>query len=90
MKESTTDSTITPATHTMLIGLVGSKNCTLVNKPGEAIEWLASPPIPATAPQIKPLIRLAISGRFNLTATPYSAGSEMPATIADAAAANAV
>ena len=54
------------------------------------MEWLASPAIPATAPQIKPLIRLAISGRFRRIATPYSAGSEIPAMMAEAAAANAV
>ncbi|MNV87900.1 hypothetical protein D3C71_1820600 [compost metagenome] len=61
-----------------------------MNRPGEAIEWLANPPMPATAPQIKPLIRLAINGRLSRTATPYSAGSEMPATMAEAAAAKAV
>ena len=88
--DSTTDSAITPNTQTMVIGLAGSKNCTLVNSPGAAIEWLASPAMPATAPQIKPLIKLAISGRFRRTATPYSAGSEIPARIADAAAASAV
>ena len=59
-------------------------------RPGAAIEWLASPAIPATAPQIKPLIRLAISGRFRRIATPYNAGSEIPAIMADAAAASAV
>ncbi len=70
MNDSTTESTITATTQTIDKGLDGSKNCTLVNNPGEAIEWLASPPIPATAPQIKPLIRLAINGRFRRTATP--------------------
>ena len=81
---------MTPNTQTMVIGFAGSKNCTLVNNPGAAIEWLESPAMPATAPQIKPLIRLAISGRFSRTATPYSAGSEIPAMMAEAAAANAV
>ena len=58
INDSTTASAMTANTQTMLIGFAGSKNCTLVNNPGAAIEWLASPAIPATAPQIKPLIRL--------------------------------
>ncbi len=73
MNDSTTESTITATTQTIDRGLVGSKNWTLVNKPGEAIEWLARPPMPATAPQMNPLIKLAIKGRFNRTATPYRA-----------------
>ncbi|MNJ29034.1 hypothetical protein D3C77_235920 [compost metagenome] len=52
------------------MGLAGSKNCTLVKRPGAAMEWLASPAMPATAPQMKPLMRLAMRGRFNRRATP--------------------
>ena len=69
-KESTTESAITANTQAMLMGLAGSKNCTLVKSPGAAMEWLASPAMPATAPQMKPLMRLAMRGRFNRRATP--------------------
>ncbi|CFO27769.1 Uncharacterised protein [Staphylococcus aureus] len=65
-------------------------NCTLVNRPGEAIERLARPARPATAPATNPVIIDAIIGRFNRMATPYNAGSVMPAIIADEAAANDV
>ncbi|MNG42251.1 hypothetical protein D3C84_1320250 [compost metagenome] len=61
---------MTPNTQAMLMGLAGSKNWTLVKRPGAAMEWLASPAMPATAPQMKPLIRLAMSGRFRRRATP--------------------
>jgi hypothetical protein len=61
---------------TLILGFedipAGSKNCTLVNRPGEAIEWLARPPIPATAPQIKPLIGLFTSVQFFDPANPMT------------------
>ena len=45
---------------------------------------------PARQPQTKPVIREAIRGRFRRTATPYRAGSVVPAIRAEEAAARAV
>ena len=65
-------------------------NCTPVRTLGDTMERLARPAMPARQPQTKPVIREAIRGRFRRTATPYRAGSVVPAIRAEEAAARAV
>lgn len=72
------------------VGLAGSMNWITVRTLGETMERLARPAMPARQPQTKPVIREAISGRFRRTATPYRAGSVVPAIRAEEAAASAV
>ena len=85
------DSSEMPAIHAMLApGLAGSMNCTPVSTLGETIERLARPAMPARQPHTKPVIRDAIRGRLRRTATPYRAGSVVPAIRAEDAAASAV